>query len=101
MVPFINPRRKPLSVLGRRFVFSMMHEQIRVPNPDYAEIGLCICHFATAANNERSAALSFDRGVELFSFDQMQDMLDETYAIWAEVREGRIAETRRRGNGLG
>lgn len=45
VVPFFNPRRGPLSPHGRRFVFSMMHEQIRAADPDYASAALCISTF--------------------------------------------------------
>jgi hypothetical protein len=101
IVPFINPRRQSLPPHGRRFVFSMMHEQIRVPNPDYADVALCICHFAVTKDGDRIAKPCFDAGMELFSFDELQSMVAETYAIWAEVWAGRVEDIRRQGNGGG
>jgi hypothetical protein len=78
----------------------MMHEQIRVPNPDYAEVALCICHFAVnKETGDRSARPCFDTGIKLFSFDELQAMVAETYAVWAEVWSGRVEDIRRRGNG--
>lgn len=101
VVPFFNPRRGPLSPHGRRFVFSMMHEQIRAADPDYASAALCICHFSTSKTGERTLHPTYDTGVTLYTFDELQTMVAETYDIWAEVRAGRIEETRRRGSGGG
>lgn len=99
VIPFFNPRRSPLSQLGCRFVFSMMHEQIRVADPDYAGAALCICHFAATQSGPRAVQPVYETGVDLYSFEQLQDMVAETYAIWAEVWAGRVEETRRRGGG--
>lgn len=101
VIPFFNPRRKPLPPHGQRFVFSMMHEQIRVADPDYAEVAFCICHFPTQKTGERVLRPTFDAGVALYSFDELQAMVAETYAIWAEVWVGRVEETRRCGGGSG
>lgn len=101
VIPFFNPRRTTLPPHGRRFVFSMMHEQIRVADPDYADAALCICHFSTPKAGPRSARPIYDTGVALYSFDELQVMVAETYAIWAEVWAGRVEETRRRGGGGG
>lgn len=99
VVAFFNPRRNALRPDSRRFVFSMMHEQIRVADPDYAGVGLCICHFTAPKSGPRRARPVFDTGVALYSFDELQAMVAETYAIWAEVWSGRVEETRRRGSG--
>jgi hypothetical protein len=101
VIPFFNPRRSPLPPQGCRFVFSMMHEQIRVADPDYAAATLCICHFARTQTGPRAVRPIYDAGVDLYSFDQLQEMVAETYAIWAEVWAGRVEETRRRGGGGG
>jgi hypothetical protein len=101
VIPFFNPRRSPLPEHGRRFVFSMMHEQIRVADPDYAAAALCICHFAASHTGTRAVRPIYDTGVDLYSFDQLQEMVAETYAIWAEVWAGRVEETRQRGGGRG
>jgi hypothetical protein len=101
IVPFFNPRRDPLPRQARRFVFSIMHEQIRVANPDYKDVLLGICHFAKTKTGPRAAKLTFDTGLELFTFDQLDAMVSETYAIWNEVCAGRVAESRRRASGSG
>ena len=97
VIPFFNPRRAPLPPHGRRFVFSMMHEQIRVADPDYAAAVLSICHFSATKKGPRPVRPIYDAGVALYSFDQLQAMVAETYAIWAEVWAGRVEDTRRRG----
>lgn len=99
VIPFFNPRRSTLPPHGRRFVFSMMHEQIRVPDPDYATAALCICHFSTPKTGQRVMRPTYDTGIVLYSFDELQAMVAETYEIWADVWAGRVEETRRRGGG--
>jgi hypothetical protein len=99
VVPFFNPRRTPLPRHGLRFVFSMMHEQIRVPDPDYSNVRLCVCHFAATKVGTRPIKPTFDTGFELHSFDELQAMIAETYAIWAEVWAGRVEDNRDAGRG--
>lgn len=101
VIPFFNPRRTPLSLHGRQFVFSMMHEQIRAADPDYAEASFCICAFPVQKSGERILRPTFDTGVALYCFDELQAMVAETYAIWTEVWAGRVEETRRRSGGFG
>ncbi|NSL70760.1 hypothetical protein C6Y62_02865 [Hyphomicrobium sulfonivorans] len=88
-----------MSPHARRFVFSMMHEQIRKPDPDYAAVAFCINHFSSPKNGPREMRTTFDDGVALYEFDELQAMVAETYSIWIEVWAGRIAEVRRSGNG--
>ena len=45
--------------------------------------------------------LSTDEGVELFGFDQLDQMVRETYDIWREVSEAREDEVRRKAAGGG
>jgi len=42
-----------------------------------------------------------DDGETLFTFDELDVMVRETYQLWREVCEERTAETRRRGTGTG
>lgn len=101
VVPFFNPRRSHLSPAARRFIFSMMHEHIRAADDDYASVSFCICHFTAPKTGPRAARPVFDTGVMLYSFDELQAMIAETYAIWAEVWADREEEARRRGGGPG
>ncbi len=99
VVMFLNPRRDPLPPLGRRFAFSMMHEQIRIPDPDYAAVTFGICHFKPTKVGVRPVKVVYDTGVELYSFDELQSMLTETYAVWEEIYWGRVGAARRGGGG--
>lgn len=102
LVIFIDPRRgKGLTAEARRFVFSMMHEHIRVANPDFSAARLGIVQFGDAAEDQRPVKLSTDEGVELFGFEQLDQMVRETYDIWREVSEAREDEVRRKAAGGG
>jgi hypothetical protein len=102
LVIFIDPRRgKSLTREARRFAFSMMHEHIRVANPDFAAARLGIVQFGEAVEDQRPVKLSTDEGVELFGFDQLDQMVRETYDIWREVSEAREDEVRRKAAGGG
>lgn len=98
-VPFIDPRRSPkLTRAGRKFVHSVMHERIRVADPDLAEVGLAIIQFENAEKGPRKPSIHLE-GDSLFNFDELAEMTRETYAIWEEVLDERDEETRRRAAG--
>jgi hypothetical protein len=100
LIPFFDPRRsRRLTVLGRRFAFSMMHQAIRVADPDLAEVTLGIFQFESVDDGSRLVRLHTDEGVSLYGFDELDEMIRETYAMWAEALSEREAETRRRGSG--
>jgi len=102
LVPFFDPRRtKALTVQGRRFVFSVMHERIRAADPDFAEVALGVVQFSLSEKGPRVPILHMDAGVTLFSFDELDLMVRDTYDMWREVVEERAAETRRRAGGKG
>jgi len=102
LIPFFDPRRsKLLTSLGRQFAFSMMHQRIREGSPDFEEVRFGIFQFEKTAKGPRPPQLHTDLGVKLFSLDQLERMVAETYKIWREVCEGREAEMRRRGGGGG
>ena len=102
LVPFIDPRKtKKLTSDGRRFAFSVMHERIRVADPDFAEIELGILQFGVDGEDRktRTPRLFTAQDVTLFDFHAIDDMVRETYQMWREVLEEREAEARRRGTG--
>jgi len=99
---FIEPRRtRGLTAEGRRFAFSMMHERIRAADEDFAEIGLAIVRFDDPSEGRRAARLYTDKGVTLFSLDELERMVAETYEMWREVCEERERAARGRPTGTG
>lgn len=88
-----------LTNIGRQFVLSMMHEAIRVPDPDLAGVQLGIFQFEPVEDGVRFLKLYTDEGVPLFRFDELDEMICDTYATWAEVLGERETEARRRGSG--
>lgn len=100
IVPFIDPRRAlRLTPEARRFTFSMMHQRIRVADPDYADVAFGILQFSSDKAGNRTPYLYTDDGVELLSFEALENMVAATYAIWQDVCENRDEDTRRRGTG--
>jgi hypothetical protein len=100
-VPFFDPRRaRGLTPEARRFVFSMMHERIRVADPDFADVRLGIFQFARVDEGPREPRFYSDEKVALFGFDELDKMVRETYDLWREVCEERDKENRRKAGGL-
>jgi hypothetical protein len=100
LIPFFDPRRsRGLTVVGRRFVFSMMHQAIRVADPDLATVGFGIFQFASGDEGARVLRLRTEESVTLYDFAELDEMIRETYAIWIEVLAEREAEDRRRASG--
>lgn len=101
LIPFFEPRRSSLrlSEAGRRFVFSSMHERIRAPDPEMSHVQLGIFQFDQSKSGGRVLRLHTDSGVALYSYDELDQMVSETYAIWSDVLEGREEESRRKASG--
>lgn len=100
LIPFIDPRRtRSLTREGRRFAFSMMHERTRAADPDYEGVDLAIFQFGDFASGQRKPVLHTDQGVTLYTLDELDAMISETYLLWQEVCEEREVETRRKGTG--
>ena len=91
-VVFVDPRKAAtkLSWKGRKFVFSMMHEHIRGRLPDLARVQLAIIQFA---DNPRQPLLYTDTGIVLFSYAELQNMVDQTYRLWETIvrRQKKVA----------
>lgn len=102
LVLFVDPRRsKQLTAEARRFVFSMMHEHIRVSDPDFGTSRLGIIQFGNAVEDQRPVKMWTDQGIDLYGFEQLDQMVSETYAIWREVSEEREADVRLKAAGGG
>lgn len=101
-VAFFDPRRsKKLTAIGRKFVFSAMHQHIRVPDPDFAEFRLAVAQFKNTPTGPRPVVMHFDDGQVLWEFDALDAMVRETYEIWREIQVERLDEKVRRGSSSG
>lgn len=90
-----DPRkRSSLSPEARRFAMSVMHERIRVLEPDYADVRLAVIQFAVDVQ-ARNAVLHTDAGLDLFSFDDLDRMVRQTYELWWQVQHEREDEAKR------
>ena len=99
---FVEPRRtRGLTVEGRRFAFSMMHERIRAADEDFANVRLTIAQFSDPVADRRAVILHTDVGVELYLRDELEFMVASTYEMWREVLEGREQEARGRATATG
>ena len=107
---FIDPRSsRGLNETARRFVFSMMHERIRVEDLDFADVRLCIIRFGEPTEygsddktyGIRPARFYTDKNIDLIPLDELERMVTTTYEIWRDVSEGREREARRHTGGAG
>lgn len=91
-----DPRlSNPLTNRARRFVFSMMHQRLRVDDPDFSGVGLTIFQFGVGDDGNRSVCLHSSEEFELYSRDELNDMIDLTYRLWAEELQERREEGRK------
>ncbi|WP_449046016.1 type VI toxin-antitoxin system SocB family DNA replication inhibitor toxin [Paracoccus versutus] len=99
---FIEPRRtRGLTAEGRRFAFSMMHERIRAADEDFADVRLTIMQFGNPSDDRRAVRLHTDAGVELYSREELEQMVASTYDMWRDVLEERERKARDRATGTG
>jgi hypothetical protein len=99
---FIDPRgTRGLTVEGRRFAFSMMHERIRAADEDFAEVRLTIAQFGDLSEDRRAVRLHTEEGVELYPREELEQMVAWTYEMWREVLEERERKERGRATGTG
>lgn len=97
---FFDPRLTGhLNADARRFVFSMMHERLRVADPDFQDARLLITQFKKTGKWSRHMAMHDAADCKLFSENQLNEMISVTYAIWAEVLAEREQAARRASGG--
>lgn len=98
---FIDYRRKKgLTAAARKFVFSMMHQQIRLSDPDLFDANLLILQFPQWKTG-RSIVDHHVNDSDLYSLTELGAMIDETYTIWLEVLfERKVTEPRRAAGGF-
>jgi len=92
---FLDMRRSNgLSIDGRDWVFSAMHERYRAAYPDLGSIDLQCWKYR--ANGERSV-VPFTAGEIRISYDDLVADVRETYAIYESVLAGERDKKRRSG----
>jgi hypothetical protein len=97
---FVDPRlSNPLTHVARRFVLSMMNQRIRVADPDFSESRLIVVQFGKGDNTQRVVREFESVDESFFSFDELNQMIDETYRLWIEVLGMRAEEVRRKPTG--
>jgi hypothetical protein len=104
IIPFLDPRRtRGLTAAGRRFVFSMAHHRARLLNPDLADAELAIFQFPTVRDPQgaehRVLRPNLAGDVRLYSYEELDRMVAETYEIWQSVLAERQDGVRRAGGG--
>lgn len=83
------------SKLARRFAFSAANERVRKLGVDYASIELGLLRFPADKEGVRSVDLVTDKGIEMFSYEELATMTEETLSIWHQVVEERARGARR------
>jgi len=98
-VLFMDPRRDRLDYDGSRFVFSVIHERLSA-YPDFRKTRLGILEANSFGKSSRRwVRFVTNEGVKLFTFDELDAMVRETYDLWREILEERDDELRRRSGG--
>lgn len=75
-----------------------MHHRARAVHLDLEDAELMICQFPMADDNQRylKVHLATDLGQPLFSYDELEERVRETYTIWRAALIQREAELRRK-----
>lgn len=90
---------KNLNEAARRFVLSVMHQRTRVVDPDLQESVLAIYQFAKGSNGKRIIRRFTDEGIDLFTFEELNEMISDTYSLWQKILNEREADVRKTGTG--
>jgi hypothetical protein len=77
----------------------MMNQRIRVADPDFSESRLIVVQFGKGDNTQRVVREFESVDESFFSFDELNQMIDETYRLWIEVLGMRAEEVRRKPTG--
>lgn len=94
-VLYIDPRKSaPLTKSAMRFVFSLMHERIRVDDPDFSEVDLNIMRIVAKGDGTRNIKLYSADDFDLYNRDQLNEMITTTYQLWIEELKGREGKRR-------
>lgn len=96
VMSFIDPRlQNGLTALGRQFAFSAMYHNLALG--DFSEARFEILRFPKVKESTKRyvQVFQFDKST-LVSEDEINDAINKTYEIWAQVLAEREEETRRR-----
>jgi hypothetical protein len=78
----------------------MMHQQIRLADPDFFDSNLLVLRFPQG-KEERVISESCVNDDDLYSLAELSQLIDETYSIWREVlAERHIVEPKRAAGGM-
>ena len=76
-----------------------MNERIRVPDPDFDGARLLVLQFGKTDEGKRPPRIFDSADSGLFSFDELNEMIDETYRLWIEVLAEREEDVRKKPTG--
>ncbi|MGO8922546.1 MAG: hypothetical protein ACLQF4_06365 [Xanthobacteraceae bacterium] len=95
VVCFIDPRlHNGLTALGRRFTFSAMHHNLALG--DFSQATFEILRFPKLKEIDDRYVRIYEFNIsELVGEDEMNEAINKTYEIWAEVLAEREEEVRR------
>lgn len=94
-----DPRlTNPMTDQARKFAFSLMNQRLRVDDPDFADVRLGVVRFGRGDGNARTLKVHW-LNEELYSYDQLNEMIDVTYGLWLEELQSRQVEARRAAGG--
>ncbi len=79
----------------------MMHERIRAADEDFADVRLTILQLGDPSDDRRAVRLHTDENVELYSREELEQMVSSTYEMWQDVLEERERKSRGRATGTG
>jgi hypothetical protein len=97
---FFDPRlSNPLTKRARKFVFSIMNQRLRIADPDFAEANLMIAQFKKSGRWNRQISLHSSIEDDLYSEDELNEMISTTYSIWADILFEREQQARRAAGG--
>lgn len=93
---YFDPRQSnPLNEYAMRFAFSMMHERLRVDDPDFSDVDLTIFRFGVGDQGERFVRQFSAKNFDLYTRDQLNEMITLTYELWVEELTNRSDEAQR------
>jgi len=74
--------------VGRHFAMSVLHQQIRVTNPELQDAGLILMKFPQMPEQPRSIFPVFDIDIAepLYNADEIIEILNETMSMWSRAQ---------------